>query len=308
MIALVGLMALTVVVYLPLRDAGFVWEDVPPSAGDWRLLTLTPRALTAATMVWQAAQSVRVLHLTNLAIHLLNGLLLFALLTGVAAGWRFFLTGLWWLHPLHTESVSYLAARADLLLVTAVLLLLLATHLPKGLRELGMLACLWLAFLAKETGAVAVGLLALWLYWRDSRLPWRVLAVGVIAALMVSAHFLSHLGSWTATAPPLGRFIGVQIAAIWRVFALLIVPVGLTPAHQWASMPPWMTVVAVLGAIVVLMGAFAVRQRVPAIAFALAWIVIALAPRVLVPVPHPLTEHQFALPMLGLWLMPTIGR
>jgi Flp pilus assembly protein TadD len=92
---------------------GVVWAFTTRYAGNWHPLTWLSHMLD-----WQLwAGNAGAHHLVNLLFHLVNTLLLFHVLNQMtAAPWRSgFVAALFALHPLHVESVAWVAERKDVL-------------------------------------------------------------------------------------------------------------------------------------------------------------------------------------------------
>lgn len=289
-----ALLLLTVWTYRGVFSSGFVWEDVDPNPAEW---SFQPRALTALTMRLQIGQSAAVFHAVNLAVHLMNGLLLYAIVPSLLA-----LT-LWWLLPIQSEAVSYVAARGDLLLCTAVLMAILAFRLSGVRRVIYVALCLAGAVLAKETGAVAGGLLLLWGWAIGATRMAVALFLGTLALIGVTAAgLLPRMSLWVAPGMrPQPWFAGVQVAAMWRYLWLTIWPFdGLSIVHDFDLVGPWMAACAVGG----LLGAIwiAFRSQVRPVLFAVLWVVIALLPRLLVPLPDAMSERHWMIAVLGFCL------
>ncbi len=96
-----------------LTAAGMKWAFTTPSDANWIPLAW----VSLMTDVQFFGVNSGAMHLTNVAIHAMNAMLLFALfrhLTG--ARWRSgFVAFLFALHPLHVESVAWIAERKDVL-------------------------------------------------------------------------------------------------------------------------------------------------------------------------------------------------
>jgi protein O-mannosyl-transferase len=138
---------LTVLVYLPVRNAGLVVFDDPIYVGDphvragltgagvkwafttwhasnWHPLTWLSHMLDASLFGPDAGRQ----HLVNVLFHTANALLLFLLLMRMTGKmWTAtFVAALFALHPLHVESVAWLSERKDVLSAFFGLLALLA--------------------------------------------------------------------------------------------------------------------------------------------------------------------------------------
>ncbi|MGZ5508774.1 MAG: tetratricopeptide repeat protein, partial [Limisphaerales bacterium] len=132
-----GLVVLTVAAYLPVMHCGFVYDDIDVVTENLRV----QKGLSIGNVVWafedwQSAHywvPVTVLshmldcqlfglnaemhHLTSLTLHIITAVILFLLLQQLTgARWRsFFVAGIFALHPLHVESVAWIAERKDIL-------------------------------------------------------------------------------------------------------------------------------------------------------------------------------------------------
>jgi Flp pilus assembly protein TadD len=115
-------------------------------------------------------------HLTNIALHLANTLLLFFILLKTTASPRrsAFVAALFALHPIHVESVAWVAERKDVLSILFGLLSLLAyVNYAKGGRWPGWTAAFLLfacSLMTKQTLVTLPFLLLLLDYWPLARL------------------------------------------------------------------------------------------------------------------------------------------
>ncbi len=182
-------------------------------------------------------------HFTNLLLHAASSLLVCLLALGLGArravawatGWLFAI------HPIHTESVAWIAGRTDLLaflLAGASFGLFLLVERPGGtlarrLAQGGSLALLALALLAKEMAAVVPLWIACVVFWRS---PPAGFGARLERALRVAAPWL----------------VIVVLYAIVRFFVLVVPPPDVPAEHTLAramlSAPPtivrylaWMT-------------------------------------------------------------------
>ena len=89
------------------------WAFTTCHASNWHPLTWWSHMLDVELFgLWAGGH-----HLSSLALHLLNALLLFALLRGLTGrtGLSWFVAALFALHPAHVESVAWVAERKDVL-------------------------------------------------------------------------------------------------------------------------------------------------------------------------------------------------
>jgi tetratricopeptide (TPR) repeat protein len=212
-------------------------------------------------------------------------------------------------HPLNTEPVDYLSARSALL--TAVFYL---GAFDAGAREQRAL-CAFLLVLALLTKAIAVTLpLALLAHRllapRRTPVPWRFLAVlGVLAVCGLAYRTLLVPASTIASARQPGVTAWTYFMTQWSAYlyyvrlflwpdALVVDRLDYPVAQSFFALRAWGSLLVLLG-----IGAFAwsMRQRQPALAFAVVWYFVALAAESTVfPLAEPVNEHRPYLGMLGL--------
>lgn len=301
---------LTAWVYAPVRFQPVVYEEaglIAQGQDPVGLPVLRPnRWLTVLSFQGDARVFGAALggwHLTNLAVHLVNGLLVWSLAGTLGLpGWL--AAGVFLLHPIQSEAVIYLNGRGDLLSTLGILLVLVSVlrdEWADGWRSLGLGVGLLVALLSKETGIVV--LLLLQLCWQVR--PWRlvpgevlafVVLVGAVAvAVPLAITFMADYWSWT-------WFLG-QPTAAWSFLSLTAWPFGLSLDHDWTQLPVVMRVLLLVGWWAIPVQAVAWARLHQARAFALGWIWLALLPRLIVPVPDAsLAEHQFYLAFVGVSL------
>jgi len=171
-------------------------------------------------------------HLTNLALHALNAVLLFTVArrSGVEALIAFGAAAFFAVHPLQSEAVAYVSGRTDLLVTTAALSvagLALRTDAPVWWRSLLVAVATAVAVLSKESGYALVPLVAL-LAWRHERDWRRALALTLPAAIVAAAGVLMRPAPLPTWPPfrPLQALAAVGRTALEYV-ELLVWPVGL---------------------------------------------------------------------------------
>ncbi len=174
-LACVILIALSVIVYAPLAGFGFVtWDDptyvysnpqvaqgltwqgiqwafTSTVASNWHPATWLSHMLDVQLYGMNPGPH----HITSLVLHILNTLLLFGLLFRMTGAWgrSAFAAGLFALHPLHVESVAWIAERKDVL-STLFWMLTIAAYVayvrrPRPGRYLLVLALFGLGLMAK---------------------------------------------------------------------------------------------------------------------------------------------------------------
>jgi hypothetical protein len=307
-VALISLVAIAVAVYAVTLRAGFVYEDANwlPHVADPIAWVFPSRALTMWTLSASETGAIAPLpyHAVNLALHLATGLAVYGLaatlIPGSASVWA---AGVFLLHPLNSEAVSYVSARTDLLSTLGIVLALCcAVRWTSAWRWVGCVAALLLAGLSKEIGLVGV-LLVLWTLsiWRSEtfRRVWPVALAGVVVLLL---PILPRLWAWMALAPSAGgsleswtSHVGLQLTALWHLLALLM------PSPSWAQSfsidhdviglaPIWRDAAVTLTALsaVVGLGLWLMGSRL--VPWVLGIGAISLAPRILIPTNELMTE------------------
>lgn len=343
---LVGLLLVTVLAYAPLRTAEFVYEDRDPLStvdlsrfadqrGPWtnwdterKVFELGPRMLSNLTIRMQgwARAKARGYHAFNVSVHLLNGVLLYAVLAPFGAGVAVIGSGLFLLHPINAEAVSYVSARPDLLYATAVLLMLIVSRWANWAAVAGVTLLAGCAVLAKESAIVVVGLLPVWLWvqgrwstrWAWALVAWTLGGLLVIFHLVhipwcvstpgspcfpVSSHWWGAIALYTSAAAygPIG-YAAHQAGALWRYLGLVAWPIGFSIDHDFGGMSRETAAAALGGLIGLVVAAWRYRSRFPWLAFAVAWLVGGLSLRFVLPMPEYLHEQHLYVPLIGVWI------
>lgn len=155
-----------------LTRAGFIWAFTTFYAANWHPLTWLSHMIDCEFLGLNAGMH----HLTNLWFHLANTLLLFWLFRKMTGAiWRSaFVAALFALHPLHVESVAWVAERKDVLNTFLWLLSMLAyvgyVKRPAAGRYLLVLILFTLGLMAKPMIVTLPVILLLMDYWPLGRL------------------------------------------------------------------------------------------------------------------------------------------
>lgn len=325
-LGLAVLLLVTALVYSPVQTAGLVYEDANDTSwrAPWRGAAVElapwvnmfavgngtgpmPRMLTNVTYRLQAWADAtpREYHLGNVAIHLVNVALLWAVLTPIGPVTAVVASSAFALHPIQTETVAYIASRPNLLMTTGVLLTLWALRVPGWggvlLVTLGGLG----AVLAKETGIVILGLLPLWCWMRGTwARRWGVpLALWTLGGAYAATLILKTAPLYTPAAWH-GPFWGLAVAcaALGRLCALVVWPVGFSLDHDWELITPIVAIVGLLACTSAVGAAWIVRRAAPAVTCAVIWLMVAILPHLVMNQPTGLLEHYLYLPLIGVWM------
>lgn len=297
LVVLLGLLA-----YLPLWSAGWVMEDITWVTG--HVPPFSPRSLTAWTWGW--TQTPLAAHLTSGVLHgvvaFLVGLYAYRLSLSLFVAWAagaFFVV-----HPLTVETVMYASSRSEQIAAIGVLGACLAATLTTLWKWPLIVGAGALGILGKESAIVVLGLvpLTLWMI----RQPWRdATYVAIILTLLGVELYggfphVANFGDFSVEVTAWDWLL-MQSTAVFRILVTLVTTVGMTPDFDYDRVPMTAQIISLgwligLGAVV-----WACRSHARVVSFALGWMLIAVAPRLLVQTPTGyLSEHQFYIPLVGL--------
>jgi protein O-mannosyl-transferase len=338
MALLLGLLALAL--YLPSLRYGFVFDDVTYITANkdvqagltrdalrWAFTTTTGGHRHPVTWLSHLVDvefyglKPAGHHFTNVLLHALNTALLFLLLDALTGrrGRSAVVAALFAVHPLHVETVAWVADRKDLL-AAFFSLLAIAAYLRYARRGsitayVASLAAFVLAILSKAMAVTLPVLLLLLDAWPLGR-RWRiaekipyVLMAGGAAALAGPAAESAGEGLTPSPWP-----LGVQSANALVQYATYVLktiwPSRLAVLYPLQEHPSWPRV-ALAGVALVVITALVVRawRRAPYLAFGWAWFLVALAPVIgLVPGgPMTLGDRYMYLPIVGLFVAAVWG-
>lgn len=309
---------LTMAQYAPLRDAPFVYEDSHAlrAIASPLMWAVPGRTLTTASYLWSAGSPVDpgAFHLGNLAIHLANGLLVYAIGVIVVGGWPAILAASTFLvHPLSSEAVAYVSGRSDLLVTLCLLLAVWATLLRGSAWWRGPLVVLALAGAAtsKELGIVGIPLVVvtLWL-WRPSSLTAAMAPLLLVLGVAIGSAWAS-VATWVTLENGAGgsslawtELVVRQLAALTRLLALVVWPVGFSVDHDMLALGEGWRVAGVAVAMLAAVVVVTAWRRCPAVAFSVGWVALSVGPRMVVHTSEWINEHQMYVAMAGLsWLI-----
>lgn len=313
MLGLCALFSLTWWVYASVVRHGWIYEDAAWRA-QMRATWVPSLNLSLSSFNLQAwlGASVGAFHLFNLGVHLLNGWLVYRLARPLVGAWAVLATGIFLLHPIQREAVNYISGRPDVVSTGAILGLVLAARAAVRVRDgrwwVVVAACALVAFATKASAIVGVPLALLTLTVLDHRVravravTWLIVMGAVFGLTLLSPIALSEL--LRPTGLSVITYAGHQAVAIWRLVALVIVPVGFTIDHDYAWVTPWYGLLALAACGLGARYCWGRRLTAPALAWAGLWIAVALAPRLLALGVYngewsELNEHQFYVAMPG---------
>ena len=270
-------------------------------------------------------------HFVNLALHFLNGALIYLAIRKVL-GWvgavkfsreilAVFAAGLFLLHPIQTESVTYVASRSETLSLTFLLgafvvFLYRKTEAVGAGTAIAILMLFGAAVFSKEHTAVLPALLLLTdYYWYPGfsfggiRRNWKLYVPIVIGAALGAAFVLRYIGAGGTAGFQMKdltwyQYFFTQCRAIWDYVRMFLLPVGQNLDYDFSfshSLLEHGAIFGLIGLIAVSAAAWIYRRKFPLASYGWFTFVILLAPTSsFVPIRDPIAERRLYLPFIGL--------
>jgi len=347
-----ALALLTVIVFLPVRhfdfvnydDLEFVVENPHVSEGltgaNIRWAFEHPYVAAGGPLTWLShmldvemfGMNAGGHHLTSLVIHTVNAVLLWLLLwnaTG-AAGRSALVAALFAVHPLHVESVAWVAERKDVLstffwiLTTGAYLrftrrtniaryLLVVLLFVCGLAAKPMVATLPAVLLVLDAWPLrrAPLLFSEWRRWVEllvEKIPLIILAAVALALTYVEQRDLGAVSLGEALPLPV-RLANAAVSPIAYIGKMLW-PSALVPFYPFRSQVPLSTVAMALAALgAVTWTVVAARRRAPYLLTGWSWFLVSLIPVLgIVQVGgHAMADRFTYIPLIGLFVAASWG-
>jgi tetratricopeptide (TPR) repeat protein len=300
-----------------LTGRGLVWSLTALHAGNWHPLTWASHMLDVTLY----GLDPRGHHLTSVLLHLASTVLLFLLLdrdTGRTAP-SAFAAAVFGVHPLHVESVAWVAERKDVLSALFWLLMMLAYGAcVRGPRwpRFALVMMLFAAGLASKPMVVTLPLvLLLWDVWPLGRWPQidartllrekaPLLALSMVAAAMTLRAQAANASVALGDELPVGLRFGNALASYVWYCAKAVWPVGLAAFYPYpmGGIGIVRTVAALSSLAAITGGALASRRRRPWLTVGWLWYLVTLLPVIgLVQVGmQAMADRYLYLPMIGL--------
>ncbi|HZU24651.1 MAG TPA: tetratricopeptide repeat protein [Bryobacteraceae bacterium] len=318
-----------------LLDDTYLPYDAPTPSGGLRnwIAGVRPLLMFSYWLNYRSAgaQDTYGYHAVNVVLHLLNGGLVWFIVRRLLSRfeqdrWRLnalsgFAALLFLVHPLNTESVSYVASRSETLSVF-FFYLAFALFLYRRREAIGwgraaiILVVFGAAVLTKEHAVVLAALLLLTDYWWNPpfssegiRRNWRLYAP-MLAAAALGGFWVARVLARATTAgfhvtglTWYGYFF-TECRAIWVYLLLYVLPLGQNIDHEFAVSNGLLDHGAIIGLVALLAAiaaAWVLRRRFPLAAYGLLVFLLLLAPTSsFVPIADPLVERRLYLPFIGL--------
>lgn len=308
--AVLSLIALTIVTYLPALRNGFIWDDndhfttnPAMTATDglrqiWTSLKVSRYYPLTLTTFWVQRRLWGLeplpYHALNVGLHAVSAALLFLLLRrlNIRAAWV--AAALWAIHPVNVESVAWVTELKNVqsgFFFFLALASFLRFESASDRRWYGLaVACGAAAMLSKPSAVVLPGVLLLLAWWQRGRVTrtdvWRTLPFAALALAMSAVAIVEQgvmvreeVRDWSLTLPQ--RF-AVAARAVWFYAGKLVWPLDLAFVYpQWKVALVSGGSLASLAALIALPAALWLNRRqswARAILFGFGYFVVALAP------------------------------
>jgi tetratricopeptide (TPR) repeat protein len=249
-------------------------------------------------------------HITNLALHWLNGLLAFLLLKKlrVSVVLSAAVSIIWLSLPINSEVVAWISGRsislAVLFLLTALLSAEWYLRSSKSVALLGYAIACFASLLSHEVGILTLPMTCLLLYAANSiHRRWLVLpGIGLVVDALYL--WLRHIaGGHLSSGIPV---LAGSATSFWKYVVWMLLPLRMSierstdvPIHN----APMITVAAFIGVLTLLIVILRLQNKMPEVAAGLAWSCIALVPFCgIVPIYQGMAERYTYLAALGLVL------
>jgi tetratricopeptide (TPR) repeat protein len=307
-----------------LRADNLAWAFSNPYSGTGGPLTWISHMLDVEMFGMDAGWH----HTTSLVLHLCNSLLLLAVLWKMTeTRWPSALVAaLFAIHPLHVESVAWVAERKDVLSTLFWLLTMLAyasyAKRPDWLRYAAVIGCFALGLLSKPMVATlpfVLLLLDIWPlgrwrldegFWTSARsLAMEKLPLFALAAISIVLTFSAqqNIGAVAAfeTLPLRVRLSNAAVSYL-AYLGKAIWPSGLVPFYPYRDSLPSLIVLASAGLLVLLTAAaIVVVRRAPYVTVGWLWYVGTLVPVIgIVQIGgHAMADRFTYIPLIGVFIL-----
>jgi tetratricopeptide (TPR) repeat protein len=311
-----------------LSIAGIGWAFTHIHSENWHPLTTISHMLDCQVYGLKAGGH----HFTNVLLHTISVVLLFVVLKQMTSAlWRSaFVATVFAIHPLHVESVAWVAERKDVLSGVFFMLTLLAyVHYVRApsIRHYVTVALLLTAGLMSKPMLVTLPFVLLLLdYWplkrirgqrsgvrghkNLARLAGEKIPLIALSAVSSVVTFLAQRGAlgWTEQLPILWRANNAVVTCITYIWQMLWpVKLAVFYPHPENRLPVWEIMLALAALIVASAAAIALRKKRPYFIIGWLWYLIMLVPVIgLVQVGWQGRADRYTyLPQIGLYIIAT---
>ena len=339
-LAILGLLSLVAIVYFPAISFDFVnWDDSwyvtnNPTVQRWSFENLISIATKPAVKNYAPITMFSFLldytfwkhnvggyHFTNILLHALNGVLVYALLFQLSGSRRvgWLTAALFLVHPVQLESVAWISSRKGLLAATFLLAgSIFWFRKNRELRHEGYaIALLFLALLSK---AIAVVVPPIWLLYdlkiRKDRPAQSVVRQFVpvflcVCLIFITLHAQSSVYGGIRKHMELGKLhlLGIDAIILWRYIGMLVFPSHLSVLYDPPLTGIMATIVmAVCGWLIVGGAIWKLRDRYPWLFLIAASFLLFLLPVLnLLPISTLMNDRYLYMPSIPFFAMLVLG-
>jgi tetratricopeptide (TPR) repeat protein len=259
-------------------------------------------------------------HVTNLELHLLNTVILFLVLRRItqASAASAFVASVFALHPLHVESVAWIADRKDLL-CTLFFLLTIAAYVgfvrkPSAWRYALLVVLFACALMSKSMAVTLPFVLLLLDYWPLQRFKMvnirrllleKMPLFGLALASSIVTFIVQRNAGAVVDSIPVGTRIANALVSYAAYLLKFVWPANLAVFYPYAEIPLWQTIAAaaLLTAITVIV--IRLRNKRQSLVFGWFWFLGTLLPVIgLVQVGVQARADRYTyIPMIGIAIM-----
>jgi protein O-mannosyl-transferase len=292
-----------------LTRENFKWALTAAHSNNWHPLTWMSHQVDCAIF----GLSPKGHHAVNLAFHVANTVLLFLWLSGLTGsrGRSAFVALVFGLHPLHVESVAWVAERKDVLSGFFGLLALMAytayARASNFWRYLAVVALFAAALMSKPMLATLPVLLVLLDWWplkRGLRIVDKLPLFGLSALSAAVTFWAQRQGGAVAGIEqlPLPMRLANAAVAYVRYLSKTVWPVDLAVFYPMRAWPAATVAACVAGLVLVTVAVVALRKRHPWLAVGWCWYLVTLLPVIgIVQVGmQSMADRYMYVPMIGL--------
>jgi protein O-mannosyl-transferase len=304
-----------------LSGSSLAWAFTTGYAGNWHPVTWLSHMIDFQFWGMNAGGH----HAVSLLLHILNVLLLFLVLSRMTGGvWKSgFAAALFAIHPLHVESVAWIAERKDVLsgffwLLTMEAYRTSVAH-PRPLNRAMVVAWFGLGLMAKPMLVTLPFVLLLLDYWPLARVgvgrkSWLAVVLEklpLIALAVVSSVITLIVQRQGGAVASLSQFpfelrLSNALVSCTSYLVKMVWPVGLSVYYSYrTAVPAWEIAASAVFLVVVSVAVVIVRRRCPYLLVGWFWFLVTLVPVIgLVQVgAQAMADRYSYIPLIGPFIM-----
>jgi protein O-mannosyl-transferase len=302
---------------------GFLWSFTTGHASNWHPLTWLSHMLDVQLF----GEAAGFHHLISIFLHIANSILLFWAICRMTGSWRpsAVVAALFAVHPMHVESVAWIAERKDVLSAFFCILTFHAyisyVHRPQRYRYWMVFAFFALGLMSKPMLVTLPLILLLLDFWPLRRAQieagqkdrWRLIVVEKIPlfALSVASSIVTIIVQWQGGAVsslktiPLGARIANALVSYATYIVKMLWPADLVAFYPYKPSLLWLVGCSLLALVAATFMAFRLARNHPYVLMGWLWYLITLLPVIgLLQVgDQAMADRYTYLPFIGLFII-----